>query len=76
MPSPTAIKCPQPKALDEFTIIQDPQPQYQFRDYFTVTCKQGYQLMEVRGRSSWDRSSGCPRRKRWADLNWSHGGWG
>lgn len=40
------IKCPQPKALDEFTIIQDPQPQYQFRDYFTVTCKQGYQLME------------------------------
>ncbi|EDK99742.1 mCG141466 [Mus musculus] len=40
------IKCPQPKALDEFTIIQDPQPQYQFRDYFIVTCKQGYQLME------------------------------
>lgn len=46
MPSPSAIKCPQPKALDEFTIIQDPQPQYQFRDYFIVTCKQGYQLME------------------------------
>ncbi|XP_021046472.1 complement C1r subcomponent [Mus pahari] len=40
------IKCPQPKALDEFTIIQDMQPQYQFRDYFIVTCKQGYQLME------------------------------
>lgn len=46
--SPTVIKCPQPKALDEFTIIQDPQPQYQFRDYFIVTCKQGYQLIEVR----------------------------
>ncbi|XP_004387299.1 complement C1r subcomponent [Trichechus manatus latirostris] len=40
------IKCPQPKALDEFTIIQDLQPQYQFRDYFIATCKQGYQLME------------------------------
>ncbi|GAB1291266.1 Complement C1r-A subcomponent [Apodemus speciosus] len=40
------IKCPQPKPLDEFTIIQDLQPQYQFRDYFIVTCKQGYQLME------------------------------
>ncbi|XP_036314529.1 complement C1r subcomponent [Pipistrellus kuhlii] len=40
------IKCPQPKTLDEFTIIQSLQPQYQFRDYFIVTCKQGYQLME------------------------------
>ncbi|KAM6216247.1 complement C1r subcomponent [Rhynchocyon petersi] len=40
------IKCPQPKTLDEFTIIQDLQPQYQFRDYFIATCKQGYQLME------------------------------
>lgn len=46
--SPTVIKCPQPKTLDEFTIIQDLQPQYQFRDYFIVTCKQGYQLVEVR----------------------------
>ncbi|KAM6162280.1 complement C1r subcomponent [Erethizon dorsatum] len=40
------IKCPLPKPLDEFTIIQNPQAQYQFRDYFIVTCKQGYQLME------------------------------
>uniref|UniRef100_A0A8C8ZLV4 Complement C1r n=1 Tax=Prolemur simus TaxID=1328070 RepID=A0A8C8ZLV4_PROSS len=40
------IKCPQPKTLDKFTIIQDLQPQYQFRDYFIVTCKQGYQLVE------------------------------
>lgn len=47
--SATVIKCPQPKTLDEFTIIQSLQPQYQFRDYFIVTCKQGYQLMEVRG---------------------------
>lgn len=46
---PTVIKCPQPKTLDEFTIIQDLQPQYQFRDYFIVTCKQGYQLVEVKG---------------------------
>ncbi|XP_066214314.1 complement C1r subcomponent [Saccopteryx leptura] len=40
------IKCPQPKTLDDFTIIQDLQPQYEFRDYFIATCKQGYQLME------------------------------
>lgn len=46
--SPTVIKCPQPKTLDSFTIIQDLQPQYEFRDYFIATCKQGYQLMEVR----------------------------
>ncbi|MBW03607.1 Complement C1r subcomponent, partial [Eschrichtius robustus] len=42
------IKCPQPKTLDSFTIIQDLQPQYEFRDYFIATCKQGYQLTEVR----------------------------
>ncbi|KAB0397227.1 hypothetical protein E2I00_015119, partial [Balaenoptera physalus] len=40
------IKCPQPKTLDSFTIIQDLQPQYEFRDYFIATCKQGYQLTE------------------------------
>ncbi|KAK2101556.1 Complement C1r subcomponent [Saguinus oedipus] len=40
------IKCPQPKTLDEFTIIQNLQTQYQFRDYFIATCKQGYQLIE------------------------------
>lgn len=40
------IKCPQPKTLDEFTIIQNLQSQYQFRDYFIATCKQGYQLVE------------------------------
>ncbi|XP_049627956.1 complement C1r subcomponent [Suncus etruscus] len=40
------IKCPQPKTLDKFTIIKNPQSQYQFRDYFIVTCKQGYQLVE------------------------------
>lgn len=40
------IKCPQPKTLDTFTVIQDLQPQYEFRDYFIASCKQGYQLME------------------------------
>uniref|UniRef100_G1M4X4 Complement C1r subcomponent n=2 Tax=Ailuropoda melanoleuca TaxID=9646 RepID=G1M4X4_AILME len=40
------IKCPQPQTLDKFTIIQDLQPQYQFRDYFIVTCQPGYQLVE------------------------------
>uniref|UniRef100_A0A4X2JTE3 complement subcomponent C1r n=1 Tax=Vombatus ursinus TaxID=29139 RepID=A0A4X2JTE3_VOMUR len=40
------IKCPQPKALDELTIINNPQQHYQFRDYLIVTCKSGYQLTE------------------------------
>lgn len=40
------IKCPQPKTLDKFSIIQNPQPVYQFRDYVIVTCKEGYQLVE------------------------------
>ncbi|XP_045151940.1 complement C1r subcomponent [Echinops telfairi] len=40
------IKCPQPKTLDEFTMIRDLQPKYQFRDYFIASCKQGYELME------------------------------
>ncbi|XP_036615645.1 complement C1r subcomponent [Trichosurus vulpecula] len=40
------IKCPQPKALDEFTVINNLQQQYQFRDYLIVTCKAGYQLTE------------------------------
>ncbi|XP_044535016.1 complement C1r subcomponent [Gracilinanus agilis] len=40
------IKCPQPKALDEFTVINNLQSQYQFRDYLIVTCKLGYQLTE------------------------------
>ncbi|XP_068826016.1 complement C1r subcomponent isoform X1 [Capricornis sumatraensis] len=40
------IKCPQPKTLDAFTIIQDLQPQYQYRDYFIATCKKGYELVE------------------------------
>uniref|UniRef100_A0A8C6FSL3 Complement C1r subcomponent n=1 Tax=Moschus moschiferus TaxID=68415 RepID=A0A8C6FSL3_MOSMO len=40
------IKCPQPKTLDSFTIIQDLQPQYQYRDYFIATCKKGYELVE------------------------------
>ncbi|XP_055962811.1 complement C1r subcomponent [Sorex fumeus] len=40
------IKCPQPKTRDEFSIIQNPQSVYQFRDYIIVTCKEGYQLVE------------------------------
>ncbi|XP_074050628.1 complement C1r subcomponent [Macrotis lagotis] len=40
------IKCPQPKTRDEFTVINNPQKQYQYRDYLIVTCKTGYQLTE------------------------------
>lgn len=55
---PTVIKCPQPKPLDEFTVIQNPQTQYQFRDYFIVTCKKGYQLIEVRSQGCGDLAPG------------------
>lgn len=42
------MRCPQPVPRDQFTIIRDPQPVYQFQDYFIVSCKTGYNLMEVR----------------------------
>ncbi|XP_027537201.1 complement C1r subcomponent [Neopelma chrysocephalum] len=40
------IRCPQPVPRDQFTIIRDLQPVYQFQDYFVVSCKTGYNLME------------------------------
>ncbi|XP_043823790.1 complement C1r subcomponent [Dromiciops gliroides] len=40
------MKCLQPKSLDEFTIINNLQQQYQFRDYLIVSCKTGYELTE------------------------------
>lgn len=40
------IKCPQPKTLDKFTIIENLQSQYEYRDYFIASCKPGYQLVE------------------------------
>lgn len=44
----TEIRCPQPIPKDQFTIIRDLQPVYKFQDYFIVSCKTGYNLMEVR----------------------------
>ncbi|NXI13606.1 C1R protein, partial [Irena cyanogastra] len=40
------IRCPQPVPRDQFTIIRDLQPVYQFQDYIVVSCKTGYNLME------------------------------
>ncbi|KAF4804855.1 Complement C1r subcomponent [Turdus rufiventris] len=40
------IRCPQPVPRDQFTIIRDLQPVYRFQDYFVVSCKTGYNLME------------------------------
>ncbi|NWZ73851.1 C1R protein, partial [Acrocephalus arundinaceus] len=40
------IRCPQPVPRDQFTIIRDLQPVYQFQDYFVVSCKTGYNLMK------------------------------
>uniref|UniRef100_A0A8B9Q597 complement subcomponent C1r n=1 Tax=Apteryx owenii TaxID=8824 RepID=A0A8B9Q597_APTOW len=40
------IRCPQPMPRDQFTIIRDLQPMYQFQDYFIVSCKTGYNLMK------------------------------
>ncbi|XP_042300078.1 complement C1r-A subcomponent-like, partial [Sceloporus undulatus] len=42
------IRCPQPVPNDDSTIIKAPQPIYRYQDYFIVTCKTGYNLMEVR----------------------------
>ncbi|XP_067998163.1 complement C1r subcomponent-like isoform X1 [Melanerpes formicivorus] len=40
------VRCPQPVPQDPFSIIRDLQPVYQFQDYFIVSCKTGYNLME------------------------------
>ncbi|NXL14786.1 C1R protein, partial [Setophaga kirtlandii] len=40
------IRCPQPVPRDQFTIIRDLQPVYQFQDYVVVSCKTGYDLVE------------------------------
>ncbi|NXJ09855.1 C1R protein, partial [Odontophorus gujanensis] len=40
------IRCPQPVPWDQFTIIRDLQPVYRYLDYFIVSCKTGYSLME------------------------------
>ncbi|NWY91427.1 C1R protein, partial [Loxia curvirostra] len=40
------MRCPQPVPRDQFTIIRDLQPVYQFQDYVVVSCKTGYELME------------------------------
>uniref|UniRef100_A0A8D0HFR2 complement subcomponent C1r n=1 Tax=Sphenodon punctatus TaxID=8508 RepID=A0A8D0HFR2_SPHPU len=40
------VRCPQPVPRDQFTLIKDLQPLYQYRDYFIVSCKTGYDLME------------------------------
>ncbi|XP_025936151.1 complement C1r subcomponent [Apteryx rowi] len=40
------VRCPQPMPRDQFTIIRDLQPMYQFQDYFIVSCKTGYNLMK------------------------------
>ncbi|XP_009460082.1 PREDICTED: complement C1r subcomponent [Nipponia nippon] len=40
------IRCPQPVPRDQFTVIRNLQPVYQFQDYFVVSCKTGYNLME------------------------------
>ncbi|NXC50373.1 C1R protein, partial [Penelope pileata] len=40
------IRCPQPVPRDQFTIIRDLQPVYRYQDYFIVSCKTGYNLVE------------------------------
>ncbi|XP_044305612.1 complement C1r subcomponent isoform X2 [Varanus komodoensis] len=40
------IRCPQPVPNDEFTIIRELQPVYRFQDYFIVSCRTGYNLVE------------------------------
>ncbi|XP_038623874.1 complement C1r subcomponent [Tachyglossus aculeatus] len=44
--SSKAVQCPRPVPRDQFTVIRDPQPLYEYRDYFIAACKTGYQLNE------------------------------
>ncbi|XP_069610279.1 complement C1r-A subcomponent-like isoform X1 [Ranitomeya imitator] len=41
-----AIQCPKPVTLDEFSIVSPLQDVYQMRDYFVLSCRTGYRLME------------------------------
>ncbi|XP_063818578.1 LOW QUALITY PROTEIN: complement C1r subcomponent [Pseudophryne corroboree] len=41
-----AVKCPDPVALDEFSIISPKLNAYRMRDYIVVSCRTGYRLME------------------------------
>lgn len=42
-----AIQCPKPVTLDEFSIVSPKQEVYRMRDYFVLSCRTGYRLMEV-----------------------------
>ncbi|XP_071988529.1 complement C1r-B subcomponent-like [Engystomops pustulosus] len=41
-----AIQCPTPLTLDEFSIISPKQKVYKMHDYFVLSCRTGYRLME------------------------------
>lgn len=41
-----AIQCPKPVTLDEFSIVSPKQEVYRMRDYFVLSCRTGYRLME------------------------------
>ncbi|KAG9484731.1 hypothetical protein GDO78_008044 [Eleutherodactylus coqui] len=41
-----AIQCPTPTTLDEFSIISPKQEIFRMRDYFVLSCRTGYRLME------------------------------
>ncbi|KAM3913351.1 complement C1r subcomponent [Leptodactylus fuscus] len=41
-----AIQCPKPVTLDEFSIVSPRQEVYKMREYFVLSCRTGYRLME------------------------------
>ncbi|XP_075071895.1 complement C1r subcomponent [Mixophyes fleayi] len=41
-----AVRCPDPVALDKFSIISPVQKEYRMQDYIVVSCHTGYKLME------------------------------
>ncbi|XP_056385185.1 complement C1r-A subcomponent-like isoform X2 [Hyla sarda] len=41
-----AIQCPKPVTLDEFSIVSPMQEVYRMQEYFVLSCRTGYRLME------------------------------
>ncbi|XP_040294836.1 complement C1r subcomponent isoform X1 [Bufo bufo] len=45
-----AVQCPKPVTLDEFSTVSPMQEVYRMQDYFVLSCRTGYRLVEQEGR--------------------------
>ncbi|KAM4030718.1 complement C1r subcomponent-like [Anomaloglossus baeobatrachus] len=60
-----AIRCPKPVTLDEFSIVSPMQDVYHMRDYFVLSCRTGYRLMEGGSRELSVFTAVCQRDGTW-----------